>query len=144
MSEQLSHMLRYAWDHHAPVMTAAVSAATGSAAIIMHDDWWRVWFGVPQSVLLASFCGAAFALSFLQKMGFIRALLTITFCTFLSAYFVPLFAWAFDIPDRLELGLAATIGVAAQTAISTALTMLPDLMRQAAEAVIARIRGGRS
>lgn len=137
----LHEYIRHAWDHHTPTITAAVSATSGSAAIVMREDFWYLWFGVQQSVLLASFCGAAFALSFLPTMGFIRAVLSILFCTLLAAYIVPLFAWTFDIPDRLSLGLAATIGLASQTAFGAVLTMLPDLIRQAAQALIARIKG---
>lgn len=143
LAHDLAHMIRVAWDHHGSIASATSATVAGATALILHDSFFETWLGVPMPVLLASFAGAACALSFLPRMGVTKSLVALVVSTVAAAYLVPIASWSLNVPDKLAIGFAFLLALFGQTLIGSAFVTVPHVASKLVEALAERIRGSR-
>lgn len=106
---------------------ASLSAVSAAGAVASQNISVEL-FGVPVSVLLAGFAGAAAALSFMPAMNIARMASVVMVGTGFSTYGTPLVANAVNVAEKLHLGIAFFLGLTAQVAITWLLTRLPTML----------------
>lgn len=102
--------------HEVATKAEVVATAGAGVATVMALDWSMIIFGVPNTVLFASFLGSAVALSVLPKMTKTQ-MFSALFCgTVSGGYFTPWAATMADTKNFLSVGFL--IGVIAHLVLT--------------------------
>jgi ABC-type uncharacterized transport system permease subunit len=106
----------------------ATMAAVSVAGSWVADQWAIQLFGVPLSVVLASFAGAFLALSWQRKLPPTAKCASVWIGTFAGAYLTPIVLHYSAVPGHFELAIAFAVGIVAEPALHRIWQTVPQLV----------------